>query len=257
MRRAMRGRWRSHPAKPLGRKKIWLISLIIMIFFSIQTFVFIEKNIKPHLMSVATFRIKQMATEAINSAITNRIANAVNFENLVDWKMDTNGDISGFSLNYAQHMKIAADTVQHVEELLHHLSESPERVPMGMALGSTLFASLGPDIPIRFKPLGHAKVDLKTREKDAGINMLLVEVYLQVHAEVTIIIPFDTQPEVVTTDIPISYMLVVGDVPMYYFDNKGNSKGFGNPSGVPNITLPTIPSIGAGESHGEVGTEAH
>lgn len=242
-------RWHSRPVrrpiKPLSRRKILLIMLIIMVFFAIQTFVIVERNIKPHLLNLASFRLKQTATEAINSALTQRIANSANFTDLVDWKMDANGQISGFNLNYAQHMKIAADAVTHVEDLLHEISMKPEKVPLGLALGSTLFASAGPDIPIRFAPLGHAKVELKTRERDAGINMLLVEVYLQIHAELMVIIPFASQPEVLTTDIPISYMLVVGDVPMYYFDYQGNPVGIGSQGAVPNLSIPAIPSIQA------------
>jgi sporulation protein YunB len=240
------GRWRSRSVKPLSHKKALLISLIVLLFINFQMFLYVEKNIKPHLMNVATMRIKQMATEAINSAITNRIATTVNFNNMVEWMRDDKGSISGLSLNYAQHLKIASETVQHVEELLHHLSEKPEKVPLGRALGSTLLASMGPDIPVRFVPLGHAKVDLKTRERDAGINMLLVEVYLHIMAEVAIIIPFDTQPEIVMTEIPISYLLVVGDVPMYYFDYKGNMTGVGPSPSVPGVALPSIPLMGSG-----------
>src|SRR5690606_34073504 len=52
---------------------------------------------------------------------------------------------------------------------------------------------------------------------------------------------FDTKPEMVETEIPISYLLVVGDVPMYYYDNKGNPVG-GDGKGAPNISLPMEPS---------------
>ncbi len=66
---------------------------------------------------------------------------------------------------------------------------------------------------------------MQTRETDAGINMLLVEVYMKIHAEVMIYIPFDTKPEVLTTEFRLSYMLIVGDVPMYYFNHKGQPAG--------------------------------
>ena len=47
----------------------------------------------------------------------------------------------------------------------------------GLALGATLLASAGPDIPDSLRSAGTSKVELKTRERDAGIDMLLVEVY--------------------------------------------------------------------------------
>lgn len=242
-----KSRWRNRSVKPLSRKKIWLITLLLVLFMSIQTFVYVERNLKPNLLSLASFRVNQIATETINSAITNRIANSVNFENLVDWHTDHNGEVSGLTLNYAQHLKIASETVEHVELLLHELGEMQQDIPLGLAMGSTLFASYGPNIPIKFVPLGHAKVDLKTRETDAGINMLLVEVYMHIHAEVMIYIPFDTKPAVLTTDVPISYLLVVGDVPMYYFNNQGQPAGIGNSVGIPNIALPELPAGASAE----------
>ena len=242
-----RGRWRNRSVRPLSRKKIWFITLMLILFLGIQTYVYVERNLKPHLLSLASFRVKQVATETINSAITKRLANSVNFDNLVDWRMDENGDVSGLNLNYAQHLKIASETVEHVEELLQEISKMPEHIPLGLAMGSTIFASHGPKIPIDFVPLGHAKVELQTRETDAGINMLLVEIYMKVHAEVMIYIPFATKPEVLTTDIPISYILIVGDVPMYYFNHKGQPAGIGNNVGIPNIALPNIPAAADAE----------
>ena len=190
-------------------------------------------------MHVAKMRIKQLATQAINTAISERIAQGTNLEKLIDWKTDRNGQISGFMLNYAEHMKIASETVGVVETILKNLEEVPEKIPVGQALNSAILASFGPKVPVRFVPLGAAKIELNTRQKDAGINMILVEVYIRIVAEVSIIIPFDTDSEIVETEIPISYLLVVGDVPMYYYDNKGNPLGE-TADKAPNIALPPI-----------------
>lgn len=75
--------------------------------------------------------------------------------------------------------------------------------------------------------------------------MILVEVYIRIIAEVTIIIPFDTEPELVETDIPISYLLVVGDVPMYYYDNTGKPVGE-SAAQAPNISVPLGEGAGGG-----------
>jgi len=232
-----RKRWRSAVKSSKGRKRIVLLVLLLLSFFTMQSFIFVEKNLRPPLMNVATMRVKQKATEAINTAITEKIAQGTNFEKLIDWQIDNNGKITGFMLNYAEHMKIAGDTVQIVQTTLQNLQKIPEHIPLGQAFGSAILGSFGPNIPIRFIPAGAVKVDLATRQKDAGINMLLVEVYIRIMVDVAIIIPLDTKPETVTTEIPISYLLVVGDVPMYYFDGKGNQIGGSEPL-PPNISLP-------------------
>ncbi|UJF32339.1 sporulation protein YunB [Paenibacillus hexagrammi] len=109
-------------------------------------------------------------------------------------------------------------------------------------MNSAILASFGPEIPIKLLPVGNVKVDLSTRSQNAGINMVLFEVYVHIIAEVSVIIPFDSDTEIVETEIPISYSLVVGDVPMYYFDNKGNPVGDAKDSAAaPSLSIPSLP----------------
>lgn len=201
-------------------------------------------------MSLAKVRIRQIATQSINSAITDRISEKTNAEQLIDWKTDKNGKITGFMLNYAEHMRITSDTTNTVQKLLDNLKSTSERIPLGQALNSVILASFGPDIPIRFVPAGNVKVDLNTRYQNAGINMILVEVYVRIIAEVTVIVPFDTDTEIVETEIPISYSLVVGDVPTYYFDNKGNPVGSNKDTIPPNLSLPNLNMTPSGNQNG-------
>jgi hypothetical protein len=148
-------------------------------------------------------------------------------------------------------MRITAETTETVQNTLTNIGDIPDHIPVGQALGSAIIASFGPRVPVKFEPLGAVKVELNTRQQDAGINMILVEVYMHVIAEVSIIIPFDTKPELVDADIPISYLLVVGDVPMYYYDNKGNPVGETAPQ-APSIAIP--PQTGQeGSSTGQDG----
>ncbi|WP_341805023.1 sporulation protein YunB [Paenibacillus turpanensis] len=233
--------WKSrNPGKKGKRRNAVFLVLVIMFVLTVQTFLFVEKNLREPLMSIAQIRIKQVATDAINKAMTEKISQGTNFERLIDWKMDNNGKITGFMLNYLEHSRIASEAVGIVDAKLKEIQEIPESIPIGQAFDSAILSSFGPEVPIRFVPEGAVKVDLNTRQRDAGINMLLVEVYIRIIAEVMIIIPFDTKPEVVSTEVPISYLLVKGDVPMYYFDNKGKPLGDFSESGTlpPTISLP-------------------
>lgn len=218
-----------------------------MMIFSIQSFVYVERNLRPPLMNIAKIRIKQVATQAINKAITEQVAQRSESEKLIDWKMNSNGKISGFMLNYAEHMSITSQTINTVQSTLSEMKDIPEHIPIGHALNSAIISSFGPRVPVKFEPVGSVKVDLSTRQKDAGINMILVEVYIRIVAEVTIILPFDTEPELVETEIPISYLLVVGDVPMYYYDNTGKPVGE-SAAEAPNISVPLGQEAGEGNS---------
>jgi sporulation protein YunB len=230
--------WGSRPPRPrIRRRTIVLIVLVVCLFLGIQSFVYVERNLRPPLMNIAKIRVKQIATQSINKAITEQVAEQSDSEKLIDWKMNSGGKISGFMLNYAEHMKITSQTIQTVQTTLNDMKNIPEHIPIGHALNSAIISSFGPRVPVKFEPVGAVKVDLGTRQKDAGINMILVEVYIRIVAEVTIIIPFDTEPELVESEIPISYLLVVGDVPMYYYDSSGKPVGE-SAAQAPNISVP-------------------
>lgn len=207
----------------------------------LQSFVYIEKNLREPLLAIAQMRVKQIATQSINMAITERISQDADINKLIDWQFDRNGKTTGFMINYSEHMRITADAVQIVQRTLEQLQRRQEYVPLGQAMNSAILATYGPDVPIRLMPAGAVKVDLKTRQTDAGINMVLVEIYIHIITEVAVIIPFDSGTEIVQAEVPLSYLLVVGDVPMYYFDNKG--RPIDAPGGgpiPPTISLPEM-----------------
>jgi sporulation protein YunB len=244
-----RRRWRSRPTGKARLKRNVLLILVILMLFLLQAYLYVDRNLREPLINLAKIRIKQIATQSINSAISDRLTQTTNFEKLIDWRTDKNGKITGFMLNYAEHMKITADTVRTVEQQLKALEAFPEQIPLGQAMDSPILSSFGPDIPIKLTPAGAAKVDLNTRYQNAGINMILVEVYIKIAVEVTVIVPLISAPEVVETELPISYSLVVGDVPTYYFDGKGNPVGQSAPL-PPGVTLPNVNMPGNGTGSG-------
>lgn len=234
-------RFRAQPKKPLSRKSIFLITFIVSLVLTLQSFLFLEHNLKEPLMDVARIRVKQVATDAINQAIASQVANSAEIEELVDRWTNERGDLTGLALKYGEHMKISSAIVDIVNRTLQEKVHLVEHIPIGQAFDSAILSSFGPKIPLRFESAGAPQVDVGTKREDAGINMLLITVFVRITAEVMIYIPFATEPEVVTTEMPISYILVKGDVPMYYFDANGAPMG-GGAGGVmlpPSVAVPS------------------
>lgn len=218
-------------------KRKLFFSVIAILLVTVPIFIFFEANLREPLMHVSKIRMKQIATQAINEAITKQVVEQANAEQLIDWKMDAAGKVSGFVLNYGEHMRITSSTVETVQSTLQNLNHIPEKIPIGHALNSAFISNYGPKVPIEIEPLGAVKVELNTREKNAAINMVLVEVYIRIVTEIAVVIPFDSEPDLVEAEIPISYLLVVGDVPMYYYDSSGRAVGE-DAAQAPNIAVP-------------------
>ncbi|CAH1212500.1 hypothetical protein PAECIP111892_03765 [Paenibacillus auburnensis] len=241
--------------RPRRRGRFWLILSLVLVLGMLQGLRYVEKHLRPPIIHLAQIRVKQIATESINKAITSQVADGGNAEALIDWKTDKNGKISGFMLNYREHMRITSQAAEVIQSTLQELHNRTEHIPLGQALDSPLIASFGPDVPIKIEPQGAVKVELNTRQKNAGINMILVEVYIHIVTEVAVVVPFDMEPQVVDTEIPVSYLMVVGDVPMYYYDNQGRPVGE-NGSNAPGIAIPAPEQSGAKTGETDSGADA-
>ncbi|BAU26808.1 sporulation protein YunB [Aneurinibacillus soli] len=224
---------------PIPSRYMFLISLVIFLGLSIQTFYYIEKNLEPVIRDIARARVEQMATKTLHDAISEKIVKETNFKELVQVQKDKNGKVQVASFDYDRYAHIVASVTENVEHTLEKLEQAPEKIPLGQALRSNLLAQYGPDIPITLVPYGSAHVELKPEVKEAGINMVLVTVYVVVHTKIKIVIPFTTEPASITMEIPISNALIVGDVPQFYYDGNGRAVG----SEVPGAVPPAIPPV--------------
>ncbi|TVX98705.1 sporulation protein YunB [Cohnella terricola] len=224
----------------MKRRHVWLIALLIVLFLIIQGAIFLDRELRQPLMFLAKIKVNQLATNAINDAIKSELAQALDSDKLIRWRTNADGKITGFEVDYKQQMAITARTIEVVERSLQEHEEVPERIPIGHVLNSPIISSIGPSVSIKFRPASVVKVEVETEQKEAGINNLLVEVYARIRTEVAVIIPFDREPEVIETKIPLSYALVVGDVPTYYYDGSGTPVGSGA-SQAPAIALPGNP----------------
>jgi sporulation protein YunB len=234
--------------RKLGRKQWLVISLLLLLFAVIQSFVFFDRQLKVPLLFLAQVRIKQMATEAINTAITQEIAQTADPDKMIRWKLDSQGKVTGFLIDYREQMKLTSRTIQTVERVLKEKEDVPEHIPIGHVINSPLLSSFGPRVSVSFHPASAVTAEVGTRQTESGINMLLVEVFIKIRTDIAITIPFDQAPDTLETEIPLSYALVVGNVPMYYYDSQGNAVGSKAPQ-APSIALPPQPQPQPSASH--------
>lgn len=242
-------KWKSNRPSRLKRKHKWTIVILLIAFILLQGLLFLDRELRGPLMFLAKIRITQMATDAINTAITSEVAQTVDSDKLLEWKMNEAGKVTGLVLDYKEQMRITSETIEVVNRVLKEKEDIPEHIPIGHALNSPFISSIGPSVSVKFHPATAVKADVLTKSTEAGINNLLVEVYVRIRTDIAVVIPFDQQPQQLETDIPLSYVMVVGDVPTYYYDNNGNPVGNSAPQ-APIISLPKVqPSAAPATTH--------
>lgn len=227
--------------RPIKRWKIILVMVVFFLLaFTIQTFVFIEYNLRPVFVQVAESYTRRIATEAINDAISKKVSEDTNYGEIVQFYKDDRGMIRSAVFNVNEANRIKSMTTNRVQSILREINDKDElqiKLPIGQAFHSTILATIGPTVPITIIPIGTAKSDIKEQSETLGINQTKHSLTLDIQVQVNIIIPFVTKTMDLHTEVPIATIVMVGEVPQFFYDATGTPFV---PPGIP--AYPTVPS---------------
>ena len=99
-------------------------------------------------------------------------------------------------------------------------------IPLGTLKGNTLFANIGPNIPIRLSFIGQVQSNLETKITSYGINNIVIETNVIVEVEERITMPTTSENSVVIIKAPLTVKIIKGTVPNYYtgvYEKKSNT----------------------------------
>lgn len=223
--RFRKGGWKRRGRRIFAMFLVGVVCLFIL-------FVVVEKRIEPTLMLIAQSKVDQVAKLAITDAVTKRLTQqGVDFNEIVMMEKDEEGSIKAVNFNFREYSRIVGETTARIQNRLKEFEQENVQttIPLGLATKNVFLEHFGPEIPVSFVPIGAVKTRLETGLKQAGINMVLVTVYIYVEVDLRVVIPFATKQQTVTTQIPISEALIVGKVPSYLYNN---------PAGKPDVPMP-------------------
>jgi len=208
------------------RRRHWkfkaTLVLVLLLFFIVQSLYFIEGSLRPMLMVIARTMAQQYATQAINDAITKKIADETNYADLIKVISDSNGKVISAHFNFSEGARIQSQATYRVQKVLADFGKNGAQIklPIGQVLNSAILAHYGPVIPVTITPYGTVYSQILADSKELGINQTVHILYLLIRTSVSVIVPFVSEPAVVETRIPIAYVMFVGNVPQTFYDAR-------------------------------------
>lgn len=195
------------------RSLITFIIITAILFTLLEGFFYVEKKLRPVLLTIAEIKADGVATDAINSAVLDKVARGINYQDLIQVERDDQGKIVLARLNSVEVNRVMAETYTAVKDALSNMGKEPIEIPLGEVLDSYILATYGPAIPVKLIPAGRVNTELKDCFEGAGINQTRHKIYLKVYTEVQIVIPFTAVPVTVETTVPITDTIYLGQVP--------------------------------------------
>lgn len=197
-----------------GQKFLIVIGIIVMVISLL--FILVDRAIKPTIIAMSEAKVEYIAILAMNNSVSKVLDSDINYTQLSNVILDKNGKISLIQYDTIIINKLARETSTLAQDEIRSLGEEGITVPLGSVIRSKILSGMGPDIRVRMTPVGSVSVDFTDEFHAAGINQTRHKIYLLLKTQVKIVVPLGSEVINVSTRVPISESIIVGDVPQTY-----------------------------------------
>lgn len=194
----------------------------IFFFVLLGAFLWVDRTLRPTIFKIAEVRAVQMATEAINRAVQQKIAEQdLQYQDFIHVRQDDQGHIVLMQANTVKVNEFSAAVTLAVQSALQKLANDSFSIPLGQITGTQLLANLGPRVRVTIVPMGTVRVKVDDRFEQAGINQTRHTIYLDFNTEVRVVIPAQSTAVQVATQVPLVESIIVGQVPGTFVNIPG------------------------------------
>lgn len=226
----------------IKKRNILIILLVLIIICVIYILNLFNKKALPLFIEYSTIETKKIASLIITSTITEEVANNTTIDDLFITLKDNNGNIKSIDFKSSEVNKLLVRASKLVEQNLNYLetgnidklnlSEKTLKnynsdkikngiifeIPSGIILNNSILYNILPKIPVRLETMGNIICRLNTDIKSYGINNALIKISIDVIVDIKILLPFTSQMNTFTINIPIIIKMIQGNIPSYYFN---------------------------------------
>ena len=192
------------------KRRIVLVSVALLF---IGLIVFAHFNITGVLKSIAEATMRSITTVAVNDSIYYTLSDGVRYEDLITIERTETGEITSLTSNAFQINRIARDTAYMSQQNLQKMSEDGIKVPLGALTGIEAWAGFGPKINIKIIPISNVSCRFSSKFVSEGINQTKHSIYLEVVADISIVMPSGTSNFASLTEVLICESVLLGKVP--------------------------------------------
>ena len=216
-----------------------ILIIIIIVILVILNLNILNRRVLPKVMNYAEQESYKIGTLIINDAVSKKVVEELNIDDLFIITYDKSGEIVSIDFNTLIVNEVLTKATHQVELSLKYLEtdkldliDLPKNItitndnkngllimiPSGIAFDNVLLANLGPKIPLKLEMIGSVITGINTKVTNYGINNALIELYLNIEVSLNVIMPFISKKETIKTSVPLALKMLNGRVPEYYLN---------------------------------------
>lgn len=194
-------------------RRIVLLSAILLM---IGIIVLVYSSVTSVMLAVTEETMRARTATAVNEAVSETLSGDVRYDELITVERNGEGDIRAISANSYEINRIARDTAYLSQKKLQAMAEDGIEIPLGAFTGIEAVAGFGPAVRIQLIPVAVVTCHFTSDFTSAGINQTRHAVYLEVTAEISVVLPGRKTNFSTSSEVLIAESILVGDVPQIY-----------------------------------------
>jgi len=200
------------------RRRRRIVALLILTVLCLSVFV-ARKRLSPMIREIATTRVSNEASFAINRAVIRQIhEHSISYDRIVLLEKNVQGQVSAIKTNMAEINLMKTAVLSMVDEEVLELSVEEIGIPLGNLFLPEFFSGLGPTLPVRVIAVSTSDAAFISRFSEAGINQTLHQIFLNIEVVMTVLTPTGTQNVPSESQILVAETVIVGTVPQTYMN---------------------------------------
>ena len=201
------------------RRRVVMACVLAVVGLIAAGIILVEQNLTKVVLSMAQAQARAMAVQVLNQSAAELLATGnVSYDSLMNVTTDGSGQVRLIQANTPEMNRLASRASLLAQEKLLEKGEQSVKVPLGSALGLTLFGGAGPKVSVRILPVGSVHAQFHTDFQTAGINQTRHRVTLVLTAQVQLVVPTGAQRVEVSTQVAMAESIIVGEVPQTFTD---------------------------------------
>ncbi|OCL26824.1 sporulation protein YunB [Orenia metallireducens] len=196
-------------------KRFVKIGLVVIIIFFLIFIILIETTLQPILNDICEVEVTGILTTVINKGI-NQANSGLSYNDMVRIQTNKQGHIILMEPNLKFVNKLSSDITLEIQRRLNNLTEQIITIPISQIFGVEILSKFSPRINARIIPHGAIKTDVVDEFDSVGINQTRHRLYLKVDTKVRVVVPLTGAEIAVSTQVPMTEAVIVGQVPQVY-----------------------------------------
>ena len=198
------------------RKKKRYIITICVFFVLLVVYIMFSIIVNPVIVNTIELRVKSISTRAMNSAIADVVMGSVIYDDLINIVTDELGNISMIQANSLEINNLTKNLAQATENKIEQYGKNGVSIAVGSFTGIPLFVGMGPNVNLKATPIGAVSCSFVSKFESAGINQTIHRIYVDVTANVGVVLPLVTKKFITKQQLLVSESIIVGSVPEVY-----------------------------------------